>query len=273
MKPIFQIKPAHNSQPHESVLSIRIGDKHLGFAISDAAGDKLYGLSFYSAEEVTGGLIEEVLRENAGLKQNFIKVLISYDYQQNVLLPTGEYSDADALLVLQQMHGVNGQSVTKSEVVPGWQLQNMFAIPREVYDVMIAQFPNAIYRHHHTIGVRAARLTDKEHLMLLDLRRDEFSLILIHRNQLLLAQTYLYITPADVLYILLNVCQQHGISQELLQLELSGLIEKDSSLYREIHQYFLDVNFRSPSWGDDSSHDQSYPPHFFTSFNDLVLCE
>jgi hypothetical protein len=47
-------------------------------------------------------------------------------------------------------------------------------------------------------------------------------------------------------------------------------VAKESNLYRELDHYFLALSFREPDWSIPG--EQDYPPHFFTSLNDLSLC-
>ena len=102
-----------------------------------------------------------------------------------------------------------------------------------------------------------------------DFQKDNFTVIAAKGIHFLLAQTFEYVTPADVLYYLLKICQQFSLSQQELQLQLSGLIDKQSSMYNELYQYFINIEFRDANWKMIND----YPAHFFTSLNDLARCE
>jgi hypothetical protein len=88
-----------------------------------------------------------------------------------------------------------------------------------------------------------------------------------------MAQTFSYITPADVIYYLVKICHEFGFTQQAIRLAVSGLIEKESALYKELVHYFLNIRFREPSWQAPVEGEAQYPAHFFTSLNDLALCE
>jgi hypothetical protein len=103
--------------------------------------------------------------------------------------------------------------------------------------------------------------------MYVDFRPDDFTVLLVKSSRLLLAQTYTYSTPEDVVYYLLKICAQLGLSQQELQLQVSGLIDSDSALYKELYQYFLNIEFRESGWQGNE-----YPAHFFTTLNDLARC-
>ena len=96
-----------------------------------------------------------------------------------------------------------------------------------------------------------------------------FRVIVKKDGQLHLAQTYAYTTPLDVVYFLLKICSEFGLSQEQSTLSISGLVEKESALYRELYNYFLNIQFRNPAQPDLPD---GHPAHFFTSISNLAVC-
>src|SRR5690606_135547 len=103
-------------------------------------------------------------------------------------------------------------------------------------------------------------------------RSEDFSLVVTRGSKLLLTQTFPYSTPADFVYYLLDACRQFSFSQETVRIYLSGLIDRESALYREVYQYFLHIRFRESEWKVPGAEELAYPTHFFTSLNDLAKC-
>jgi hypothetical protein len=88
-----------------------------------------------------------------------------------------------------------------------------------------------------------------------------------------LAQIFPYIKVEDILYWLLDICRQFSLPQTEVKLVLSGLIEKKSAIFKELYQYFLNIEFASVT--DDirlSGDFYEYPSHFFSSLFKLALC-
>ncbi|HMR83527.1 MAG TPA: DUF3822 family protein, partial [Niabella sp.] len=79
-----------------------------------------------------------------------------------------------------------------------------------------------------------------------------------------------YASPADVSFYLLKICEVFAFSQEQVTLQVSGLIDTNSRLYRELFDYFLHISLKPAGWIDDAS---GMPPHYFTSLNELTICE
>lgn len=275
MKQIYNIEKESNGYEGEQVLSLRIGEKHLGFAIStglDKASNELLRLVWYAGEQSWNHELEELYIAHPELKANFSKVLVAYDHPQSVLVPPASFTGDDRLL-LEMMYGINGSHSIIAQDISGWQLKNLFAIPSVVKEWATRHFPEAHFYHSYSIGIRLIDNTAMEGSLLVDFRNNDFVVVASKGNRLLMAQTFSYTTPDDVLYYLVKICTEFSFTQQQVKIAVTGLIEKESNLYRELLQYFLNIRFREPTWSLPVKEDDNYPPHFFTSLNDLALCE
>ena len=106
-------------------------------------------------------------------------------------------------------------------------------------------------------------------LLLADFRNGSFSLMVLRQHQLLLSRTWQYQSPEDVIYYLLRTCEEFGLNRTESQLSISGFIDKDSSLYKELYGYFAQITFREAAWQMPQN---EYPAHYFTAVNDLYPC-
>lgn len=265
----FNIISADSGDSAQQVLAIRIGEQHVGFAISEKDNKELSKLVWYDGEPITVGGLQEVFESHPELRQSFHKILIGYDHPMSLLIPPG-LPQHDPRSLLETMYGINGKHTLIKEQVDGWQLQNVYAVPTETQDWIRRHFPAAESCHCYSIGMRQINAADVNGSLLVDLRSHDFTVLASQGNSLLLAQTFLYISPADVIYNLIKICKEFSLTREAAKLSLSGLVAKESNLYRELDHYFLDVSFREPDWIIRGEED--YPRHFFTSLNDLALC-
>ena len=272
MKQVYHIESGKKEESAQQVLSIRIGERHFGFAITSLHASELYQLTWYTDTEMNEEALREMTTKHPDLHFTYHHTFICYDNPQSVLVPLNHYKQDDAKLLLQSMFGISGKDAVVTEPVPGWQLHNIYAVPKEVYDWSYQHFPSSNYWHTYSIGIKNAVVTDFEGSLAADFRPDDFSLVVTRGTKVLLTQTFPYSTPADVIYYLLDTCRQFSFQQETVRLSLAGLIAKDSALYNELYQYFLHVRFREPDWRIPLPREQSYPSHFFTSLNDLAKC-
>lgn len=272
MKQVYNIVSTRNGEPDQQVLSIRIGERHFGFSISSASANELYRLSWYTDLEMGQTALDDIYWKHPELRGSYPHVFICYDYPQSVMIPLHQFRQDDAKLMLQTMFGISGRDAVVDEPVSGWQMYNAYAIPREVYEWVMEHYPSSSYWHTYTIGIRNAVITDFEGSLAADFRADDFSLVITRGSKLLLTQTFPYSTPADFIYYLLDACRQFSFSQETVRIYLSGLIDRESTLYKELYQYFLHIKFRESEWKVPGLDEPRYPTHFFTSLNDLAKC-
>ena len=272
MKQVYHIISEKKAEPAQQVLSVRVGERHFGFAITTPHAGELYKLSWYTDTEINKFSLDEIYGRHPELHQVYQNIFICYDYPQSIMVPMDQYNKEDAKLMLQTMFGVSGKDAMVNEPVSGWQMHNVYAVPKEVYDWTYERFKTGNYWHTYTIGIKNTVTTDFEGALSADFRTDDFSLVVTKGNKLLLTQTFPYSTPADFIYYLLDTCRQFSFSQETVRVYLSGLIDKDSALYKELHQYFLHIYFRESEWKMSPAEELRYPAHFFTSLNDLAKC-
>ena len=110
-------------------------------------------------------------------------------------------------------------------------------------------------------------------VFMIDFKTGQFSIIVIKEQQLQLVQTFAYSESADVLYYLLKICASFSISQNAVLLVLSGLIDKESVLYKDLYNYFEYVSFkRNPDSIKLPYTFAKYPSHFFSSLFNLAVC-
>ena len=267
MKQLFHIEFEADGDKQQ-VLSLRIGKQHFAFAIANKSGLELYQLGYFSIEEWNEKYWQGITDSNPVLNNAFYEVLVAFDFSESLLIPSKIFKTEEAGVLLNASYGVNNLSTVISESITRWQLYNIFAVPTEVKDWINRKFPTARFWHQYSLDVRNSIGVTEEGRLQVDFRKTEFVVIAANRNNILLTQTFDYTTPEDVLFYLLKTCKQFSLSRERVELQLSGLVDKQSSLYKELYQYFINIDFRNALWNTGAE----YPAHFFTSLNDLAKC-
>lgn len=266
MKTIFDIT-SREGQPVQPVLSMQIGEKNLAFAITGAKGQDLYRLCYFQREPEESGLPERIREDYPELKENFYSIQLVFDYPNQALVPATEFRKEDAGLLLKALYGETGTDSVITENLPEWQLYNIYAVPSGVLQQLNKWFPAAVSRHRFSLELRGLQVAEEAGVIRVDIRQDDFTLVAGKAGRLLLARTFPYETPADVIYYLLSVCSQLELGQQETVVELSGLLEKDSALFKELNQYFIHIRMREADWTNSGQ-----PAHFFTTLNELARC-
>ena len=96
--------------------------------------------------------------------------------------------------------------------------------------------------------------------------------MLVINGELQILQSYRYKTPEDVVFHILNVCENFEVKD--VGLQLFGMIEKDSALFRELHKYFLNIHFGVlPGNCNYAEGIKEFPAHYFSHLFSLAPCE
>ena len=267
MKQLFHIESS-GAETVQQVLSLRLGDKHGSFAITDKTGNELYELAYCSVEGWDENSLHEFFTSYPSLRDSFYRVAVAYDTSQSMLTPSSFYKPEEAQVLLKIMQEIPAGSHIISELISEWQLYNTYTVTNEAHKWINQKFSAARSWHQYSLAIKKINAAGNEGSLAVDFRQNDFSVIVARQSRILLAQTFEYTTHEDVLYYLLKTCHQFSLSQKEVNLQLSGLVDKESSLYKEIYQYFINVEFREGGWNTGTD----YPAHFFTSLNDLAQC-
>lgn len=268
LKKLFQISAKEPRDIQDSVLCMRIGERHLSFAILHRHSGVIHDLSYYSIDNPDIEVFNALPVLQPEIKRNISAVNVAFDFPQFILLPEDESIRVNSNQLITSLFPPGEIPVVLEDRIIKPGLVNTYWIPQRIHQWIAEQFPAAQLFHQHSIHFSLA----SRHAatgMYIDFRRESFSLMAVRDGEPLLLQDFEYSTPGDVLYYLLKVCEQFGFSQQDVHLLVSGLVDRQSGLYQALYQYFIQIEFRMTKWDLPSG---QYPAHFFTSLNDLALC-
>ncbi|MCW3119156.1 MAG: hypothetical protein JWM28_3238 [Chitinophagaceae bacterium] len=218
-------------------------------------------------------LLNNVFAAHDEFNLHFSEVLINYSFPQSVTVPSKFYNYGDGKKMLQLMHGDEEGEAVLAEHLPEWQLYNVYEVPKPVYGWISRRFHSGKYWHSYTSSLNNFLADAGSDSFLVDFKTGQFSVIVIKAGKFQLAQTFAYTEPADVLYYLLKICNEFSVSQKEVKLVLSGFLEKQSTLYRELYNYFVRVSFQQiPDFIKLSGSFEEYPAYFFSSLFKLATC-
>lgn len=206
-----------------------------------------------------------ILREIKG--NRFKKVLVCSAFEQALIIP--QKTSADGSRLLNSMYD-GPFSNHRSDVIGEWQVINAYAMPDLVHGAFESAFPMAKYIHAYTPVLKVYNGFMADDQVDIDFSVQHFRVMVKKSNQLQLIQTYAYKTPLDVIYYLLKICYEYGLNQSEVFVILSGLVDSDSAMYKELHHYFLHLHFaKTPDYKLPAS---DHPHHYFTSLYNLAAC-
>jgi hypothetical protein len=264
LKELFYINH-DKSKTASPVLLVHAGDSHFSFALTDPFGRDLYELAYCSFRSWDEWTHPGFLSKYSSLQENYPAHIVVCT-KKAALTPLLETAAVN-VLAGQQFGPCES---TDTNIVEGWQNQIIYNLPPEFKNWILQRTTPVKTCHQFSIDLKEATGAGETGIFRVDFGENYFTLTAAKNNRVLLCRHFPYTTPVDVLYYLLWTCGQFNLSQDTLQLEVSGLVDPASSLIKELQSYFVHLSFRTARWGGGGS---EYPAHFFTVLNDAIACE
>lgn len=269
MKQLFHITGEPDGVPQQDVLLIEIGEDYCCFAKGNAAAKNLQELRYYSFKRFAFEALNDiwaVAKENGAAYE---KVVVCSALPQALLVPEKFYDEAAVNDMLQAIYPVQQDRILH-DAIRMWKLYTVYAVPSVLHQVNAQHFPNIDYIHAYSTALRTYNSVTADHQLFVQFAVSTFRVKVKKEQKLVLMQTFPFQTPLDVVYVLLKICTETGLKQEETPVTLSGLIDADSDLYKELYNYFLHLRFAS--FPDHFTLQSPYPSHFFASLYNLAAC-
>jgi hypothetical protein len=275
MRTAFEILPA-SFDATSCTLFCEISNEGFSFCIKDETNNSFLGLAIYNYDKskpLVGFPIDLQIvfhEKKEILSQRFNKVIVAYSFPQSVLIPFSLYNSEKNSTIMNLMHGdFHANEIILTDLITEHLIYNCYRIPAALHEVVQEHYPNALSTHQYSLLLKQT-VEGKDNLSVIFYGQKLIvSLTKDGKHQLI--NSYRYSTPEDASYILLNICHQNSI--ENIGLKISGLIEEDSSLYKEIYKYFTEIEFtKLPDGLNFSEEIKHYPSHYFSYLFSLDSC-
>lgn len=275
MKALFEILP-ESVDADNCVLICEVSKEGFTYAIRNKEQNKYVAVAVFHYEKGTQDNDQEsnlyqVIRAQSILAENFKKVCVMYSFAESVLIPFALYSSLENENVINLVHGgIQTNTSILTDLITENGVYNAYRVSTPIYNVIKSQFPSSTDVHQYSVLLRQeAPKEDKLHIIFYPQR---IVVKLTKKRKTELINSYCYNTAEDVSYILLNTCKQFNV--ENISVEVSGLIEKDSALYKEIYKYFETINFASlPAKFNYAGNITQQPSHYFSHIFAIDSCE
>lgn len=263
MKTLFAIG---GEKKQGDVLLLEIGKDYCSCGRLDKAARTFEQIRYFSFPEWENeDSIRQVLDDLS--PDAYQQVLVSSALPSALLVPRqffyGNYSYLDVVYDLPRQQYLN-------DPVNEWQLVTLYSMPLGLRELLQSRFPEARYVHAYTAALKIYNGFVAPDQIDIHFSPQHFRVLVKKENMVQLVQVYSYQQPLDVIYFLLKICYEFGLEQSAVFLIISGLVDKDSALYSELHNYFLNLHFAQPS--DWILPESALPAYYFTPLYNLAAC-
>ena len=282
LQPLFHIE-ANNIEAEDFRLCrllIVVDAGSVSYVILNIEDRQPRCIKYFHFSQLKGRLQEEIMREiifgDELLAKEFNKTYVAYNFPDSTLVPDVYFAEELNNKFADLIYGNLDKGSVASEKVPLWEMYNVYRLPLEMHTLMQYKFPAAKQWHYYSLLLKSYKkfnTSEQPECFQVIFLEERMIVSAYKKGQLQLMQSFLYSSPKDVLYHLLNCCRQLAISQQEASLQISGLIEKQSLVYNELIKYFLNVTFEE--LGDSISKTdwlEQCPLHYFSSILKMAAC-
>lgn len=261
-------------EPTTAYLLVQVGADFIGFASFSPASKKVYGWVVYQLDVSLwpNGLDAElsaIAAAHPWVHSNYQKIVLVQYASTNVLLPAVLNKDDGKEQLMEMMHGPQHDQLFIKDVVLQQRLVNHYVVDGTLGALLNKRFSKGEWWHVHSLLL--TQNASAETTVTATIRFQELQLAVAKNGQWLLLQSYSYHTPEDVLYFILNVMQQYGLSQEETTIYLQGMIDQRSALYDVLYNYLLNLQLKE-SLVYNFPLSEEHPVHLAASLDQVLTC-
>jgi Protein of unknown function (DUF3822) len=275
MKALFEILP-DSVDAAKCTLNCEISNEGFSYAIKNEEQNKYVAVAVLQFDKGTdsgdyGNTLQEVIQNQSLFSGHFKKVHVMYSFAESVLIPFALYSSLENENVLNLVHGdLHNNTSILTDLVTESGVYNVYRVSTSALNALKSKFPGASNIHQYSVLLKQPR--SKEDQLNIIFYPQRIVLKLSKNGQIQMVNSFSYNTAEDASYILLNTCKQFEIRN--IPVEVSGLIEKDSALFKEIYKYFEAINFAVlPATNNYAEEINQQPAHYFSNIFAIDSCE
>lgn len=219
-------------------------------------------------------LMMEIMRESRLLDKSYTETKVYANSPFAVLIPAGQFNKQIAEDYLSVSFGEAHRQVMRyDELSADMGIVTAFRLDEEVPEQINRRL--IMVEFHHVFSKMAEHLLQQDNKATDKIKVQFYYKHIIvgvmKNSQLHLVQFFNYQTPEDVLYYLLNICQQLSLHTAQVVLEISGMIDLQSALYNELNKYFATIAMEEVNMKNLPQDFHHYPPHYLSPFFNLAV--
>ncbi len=252
-------------------LMIELSEFGIDILIMNESLTQIMGFENYEFELYDNQLdcIQRIITPYLSFKDNLKEVLIRYDYH-SILIPNKHFTDELKKDVYNLIKGAVESQEISSEYNTTHDLHIVYPKIKEVHNYLSTQLNVNDIAHSNNYLLETSMYDTK---MICIFYHQNIKVILFKKNQFQVIEKFEFKTPEDVVYILQNTCKQFNVSTTDIALKLCGFISEESPLYKQIYNYFLDVEFYQFEKNITLSESfENIPKHFMSHLIQLIPC-
>jgi Protein of unknown function (DUF3822) len=281
-KPAFQIEVSDilDEELLQSRLLVEVNPHALTYVLLNQRNMSPLTVKHFQLESSRDSPLADTLREVLGadplLRRPVKETLVIYNFPESSLVPEPVFSMDNNREIIETLHGNLQKGLILTEKIPWWELFNVYRISPDLHQLLQQTFTAGKYWHYYSLLLKSFKMFDSaepEDCIKVIFYSDKMVTLVVREGKVHLVQTFFYQDTKDVIFHLLNVCQQLGLKQEDVKLLVGGLIDRQSALSTELFKYFLRIRFEEIDESIRITDElKELPLHYFSSILKMAVC-
>ncbi len=201
--------------------------------------------------ELLSGTVNDIIATHRWLKKPFKSVHIIFFNNKSTLVPASFFSVNYIEDYLKFNNFVDDYEVITFDKLKQTDAYNVYALPENIKKVFFKHFPHCRIFHFSSTLIEGLLIRHKDqsvkNKVFLNVHLSNFVIIVLEKKQLRYYNSFNYSSTDDFIYYLLFVLEQLNLLSTVIELTVSGKIDKKSALYLLLNQYISKVKFSERS--------------------------
>ena len=189
--------------------------------------------------------IETFFKEDNFLQSDFKEVLVIHQNELMTIVPDDFFNEKNLKEYLKFNIKTLATDFFAFDDLPEIEAKNIYVPFVNVNNYLFQNFGEFEYKHSSTILIRKLLQREKSGVktMYIDVRINQFSIVVLEDKKLLFSNSFSFETKEDFIYYILFASEQLELNPNEFPLFFTGNILKDSDLYTITYQYIRHINF------------------------------
>jgi hypothetical protein len=273
------------NQDHRSNYSLfgQVSSNGLACSIFNTLNSKFLSLEHveFSRPEDPGAQIDAIqsfISDHPWLKGSFSAIRLFYETNKSTLVPASLFDPTDRDTLAQFNFDVPAGFEIRYDPLKNTDAVLLYTASIDLLQMMQRVFPDHRLQCHATVLIEALLALNKNQSpgkrMFVNVRDAQIDVVILEGNNLIFYNSFSYHSKQDFVYYIIFVIEQLNLNPEVIELRLSGLIEKKSTLFDMAWKYVRHIEFQEfPAAYRYSYLFNDVSPHRYFTLLNSVLCE
>ena len=239
----------------ENHLSIQLSLDGFSFCIYNKIQDEIGVFAVYEFQNNATPykhleLVEQLYNQETLLQTKYNSVSVTHYNNLVTQVPKAFFDKKNLANYLQHTIKVLENDFIAYDEISNSEIVNVYIPFVNINNYLLDIYGTFIYKHSSTILIEKLLSNYKnleDDYCFINVSKDNFEIIILKNNELVLFNSFSFVTKEDFIYYILFTAEQLNLNPEEFNLVLLGDIEKKSELYEILYQYIRNIKFYEPA--------------------------